>query len=390
MPKPRHIVRLSFSALTILSVAVGSGCAPGPNGVMRPTLPWTRNAPVSRPDSANPWGSPNDGLGSLPPPKSDSRWSYLNELMKRADQQELLAQRQRDELVRLRKQQRDQYDRDRQYVATQREKERAALTKKLEADRAEQIRIMEEKERQLAAREQQFRSRVDQLRGNASKLDSSNRDLHAELARSERERSVLQDQIELLQGQLADTTNQLSRTRAVSTETDRRLRALQASASRKRGNASIRANNSVSHPVTAVMVPGLDIRQDNDLVRISIPAERLFMAGTASLHQGSQPYMDQIAQILRENYPQHIAGIEAHTDHQSTSIRNTQWRNQHQLTAAQSMAVFEQLTTRNISPHQMFVLGHGGNHPLVSSGTTQGQSQNRRIEIVVYPELYGR
>ena len=54
------------------------------------------------------------------------------------------------------------------------------------------------------------------------------------------------------------------------------------------------------------------------------------------------------------------------------------------------MAVFEQLTARNISQNQLFVLGHGGNHPLVSSGTWQGQSVNRRIEVVIYPETYGR
>ena len=397
MPKPRRKINWLLLALPMLAAA-SSGCAPGPNGTMRPTLPWTRNVPVTPPRNNNPWVAPSDGLGdigSLPPARSrsrtgDARWSFLNELMKRADQQEVLAQRQRAELERLRKEEQDQYESDRRYILAQRKKEKDALLKQRDAERAKQLRLMEEKDKELAAREKQFRSRVDQLRGNATQLDSSNQNLHAELARSERERTVLQDEIELLKSRLADTTTQLTRTRAASTETDRRLRAMQVAASKRRGNAVIRANNSVSRPVTAVMAQGLDIRQDNDLVRISVPADRLFMAGTASLHQGSRPYMDQIAQVLRDNYPQHIAGIEAHTDHDSTSIRNTQWRNQHQLTAAQAMAVFEQLTARSINPHQLFVLGHGGNHPLVSSGTSQGQLLNRRIEVVVYPEVYGR
>ena len=126
---------------------------------------------------------------------------------------------------------------------------------------------------------------------------------------------MLQDEIDLLKRRLDDTTQQLSQTRNVSNETGRQLKALQASATRKRGNASIRANSSLNRAVTAVMVPGMDIRQDGDLVRITIPADKLFMAGTASLHQGSQAYIDQVADILQRHYPQQIAGVEAHTDH---------------------------------------------------------------------------
>ena len=299
--------------------------------------------------------------------------------MKRADQQEVLAQRQRKELERLQLEQKDRYDQERQYVTQQREQERAKLLKEYD-----------DKAKQLAQREKKYQGQADQLRGKASTLDENNRDLHAQLARTEREREILRDEIDLLKRRLEDTTNQLSKTRQVSNETGRRLQAYQASASKQRGNALIRANSSITRPVTAVDVPGMDIRQDGDLVRIAIPAERLFMEGTASLHQGSQPYMDQVAQILLRHYPQQRAAIEAHTDQRATAIGGTQWRNHHQLTAAQSMAVLEQLTSRNISPQQVFVVAHGGNHPLVSGGTVQGQALNQRVEIVVYPETFQR
>ncbi len=35
---------------------------------------------------------------------------------------------------------------------------------------------------------------------------------------------------------------------------------------------------------------------------------------------------------------------------------------------------------------QLFVIGHGANHPVVSNATKSGQARNRRIELVVYPE----
>ena len=35
---------------------------------------------------------------------------------------------------------------------------------------------------------------------------------------------------------------------------------------------------------------------------------------------------------------------------------------------------------------QMFVIGHGANHPIASNASDQGKARNRRVEFVVYPE----
>jgi len=379
-------------SICICLSAFAVGCAPNANGVWQPSLPWTRKAPQT---AANPWQSDPANLagtlprtpsaGTLPSPianpvaRNSNGLSYLRDLMKRNEEQQTLANQQRQRLEELTRRQAQDAEKERLYVIQQREKERAALLKQYQ-----------EKEQQLASREQKYRGQFDQLRTQTAGLDSNNRDLHAELARSKKETNLLQEELALFKRRLDESTQQLSVAQRSSQESGQRLQAIQASASQRRGNAAIRANSSVTQSITAVMVPGMDIRQDGDLVRMSIPTDKLFMQGTAQLHQGSQPYMDQITEAIRRHYPQQIVGVEAHTDHSSTGLTNTQWRNHHQLTAAQSMAVFEQLTNRNISPHQLFVLGHGGNHPLVSGGTPQGQSMNRRVEIVVYPETYGQ
>ncbi|MCA9149199.1 MAG: OmpA family protein, partial [Planctomycetales bacterium] len=88
-------------------------------------------------------------------------------------------------------------------------------------------------------------------------------------------------------------------------------------------------------------------------------------------------------------YSRQIIGVEAHTD--STPLANTMWRNAHQLTAAQAMSVFEHLSYRHrLLPQQLFVLGHGENYPLASNATPAGQARNRRVEIVIYPEVVGQ
>lgn len=330
-------------ALIVTALAAVFGCAP--------------NEPAPQ---SNPWGQPNSANSA-----------YISELMRRADQQNQLAQNQRKQIEELQKMQAQQQKYNTDYLARQRANELAAL------------------EKQYAAKESNFNSRYESLRGRASDLDSNNRDLHARLASAEQRRELLEDEVDLLKRRLRETTEQLSNAQRIGRETDQQLRTLQASATQRQGQASIRANSS-QRTLTAVSVQGLDIRQDGDLVRISTSADKLFMAGSASLHRGSQPFLDQIARVIQEHYPQQIVGIEAHSD--TSTFRHASHRavNQHRLTADQSLAVLDQLAARNIDRRQLFVIGHGANHPLVSSGTVQGQSMNQRVEVVIYPETVAR
>ncbi len=51
------------------------------------------------------------------------------------------------------------------------------------------------------------------------------------------------------------------------------------------------------------------------------------------------------------------------------------------------MAVYEVLTgSMRLRAEQLFVVGHGSNHPVVSNATPEGKQRNRRVELVVYPE----
>jgi flagellar motor protein MotB len=201
------------------------------------------------------------------------------------------------------------------------------------------------------------------------------------------ELQVLQDQVHLLQQRLSETTAQLADIRRSEQRTNQRLTALQAS-SRREGPVAVRANSSLFDRLTAVTIPGLDIRQDRDLVRITLSSDDLFLPGTATLKQGAAPILGQAADVILQHYSQQIVGVEAHTD--AAPIVGTPWRNHHQMTAAQAMAIFEQLAERHrLDPRQLFVLGHGSNHPAISDPTPASGANNRRVELVIYPERYG-
>jgi len=81
-------------------------------------------------------------------------------------------------------------------------------------------------------------------------------------------------------------------------------------------------------------------------------------------------------------------GIEGHTD--GSPMTSPQYPSDQHLSVAQAMAVYDALTRAGMPARQLFVVGHGGSHPVVSNGTEAGRARNRRVEVVIYPESMRR
>lgn len=220
------------------------------------------------------------------------------------------------------------------------------------------------------------------LNRRATALDANNRDLHAQLAQSRQQVQLLQQQMSLLQKQLSETAQRLQQTQTAKEESERKYQELQAATTR-RGGAVITANTSTQPALRLIEIPGLQARQDGDTIRITIPADQLFAAGTAQLVGTAFPVVDGLAAELARNYPRQLIAIEGHADNAPVPGGVSS----HQLAAAQAIAVFDSLTRRNRLPIQNFyVVAQGSNRPLASNATQAGQTANRRIELVVYPE----
>ena len=226
-------------------------------------------------------------------------------------------------------------------------------------------------------------SQVYDLSRRADALDKNNRDLHTQLAQSRQQVQLMREQVTLLQKQLGETAKRLKNEQLAKSQVEQKYKELQASATR-RGGAIITANNSVRQSLRLIQIPGLDVQQDGDAIRIIIPSDQLFSPGTAQLLGSAFPILDGVAGELARNYPHQLIGIEAHTDSAPVygGISN------HQLTAAQALAIFDQFTRRNRLPSGQFLLiAQGSIRPVASNGTQEGRKQNRRIELIVYPEM---
>jgi flagellar motor protein MotB len=227
-----------------------------------------------------------------------------------------------------------------------------------------------------------------ELQTRATTLDRDNQELAALLAQARQQSRVYEDQSAALREQLTGTTAQLTQLRDEYQQTTRKTETLVATAKRK-ASATIPVNNSLARQVPSINIPGVESRVDGDVVRIELPGNQLFAPGGAQLLPQAMPLIQKVADEIASAYPQHIVGVEGHTD--SDPIQSGRWANNHQLSVGRAMAVYDQLSNRRtrLSPEQLFVVGHGPNHPVVSNATPSGKERNRRVELVIYPERVG-
>jgi chemotaxis protein MotB len=234
------------------------------------------------------------------------------------------------------------------------------------------------------SQKQPYAAQLQELSQRASELDVNNRDLHAQLAQSQQQMQLLRDEVALLQKRLAETARQLKDVHVAKQDSEKRLEALQAS-TRLRGGATITANNSFKQSLQLIELPGLDVRQEDDVIRIEIPADRLFVVNTSQLQAGAYGLLDQVAESISRNYSRQKIVIEGHTD--AAPIGSGSLVSNHQLSSSQAIAVFDQFTRRNRLPDNQFsTMAFGANYPRVSNATPAGRAKNRRIELAIYPE----
>ncbi len=227
-------------------------------------------------------------------------------------------------------------------------------------------------------------SQVQELQRRVSELDTSNRDLHTQVAQAQQQTNIFREQAQLLQKQLKDTATQLNETQTARQTAETQARSLEASV-RRNGGAVITANNSIQRSLTKVDIPGVHVRQEQDVIRIELSADRLFQRGSTQILPSAYSYLDQVANAVAKNYARQRVAIEGHTDSGPTPMGAGMTN--HELSVRQAVTVFEVLTRRNRLPaRQLFVLGFGANYPRASNATDAGRAQNRRVELVIYPE----
>jgi chemotaxis protein MotB len=114
----------------------------------------------------------------------------------------------------------------------------------------------------------------------------------------------------------------------------------------------------------------------------------LFDFGSASITPEGREILNRVGKILKESKAARIR-IAGHTDSVPIALEYqylfpSNW----ELSAARAAAVARYFQNQiGIDPERMQVVGHAFNDPIANNETSEGRAKNRRVEIILTPDV---
>jgi chemotaxis protein MotB len=122
----------------------------------------------------------------------------------------------------------------------------------------------------------------------------------------------------------------------------------------------------------------------NGRMIVKLPAEVLFASGSAELSKDGQTHIAEIAGVLKQ-FPDRKFMVEGHTD--NVPVGDKRFKDNWELSTARAVNVVEFLISKGMRPDRLVAAGQAEHAPLFSNAGEAGRRENRRIEIVLLPNI---
>lgn len=114
---------------------------------------------------------------------------------------------------------------------------------------------------------------------------------------------------------------------------------------------------------------------------VALATDILFPSGSATLSKDGAPAIVEVAELLK-SIPDRKFQVEGHTDNIPTKNKSN-W----ELGAARALSVLKAMTDAGMPPDRISAASFGDTKPAKSNDTPEDRAANRRIEIVLVPDL---
>lgn len=128
----------------------------------------------------------------------------------------------------------------------------------------------------------------------------------------------------------------------------------------------------------------LTVSIDAGRIVINLPDNVLFNSGSANLNTEGQVALKKIGEVLTQ-FSDRRFQVEGHTD--NVPIKSARFPSNWELSTARALAVVHLLTEMGVAPENVSAAGFGEFRPRADNETEEGKKLNRRIEIVMLPNL---
>lgn len=117
---------------------------------------------------------------------------------------------------------------------------------------------------------------------------------------------------------------------------------------------------------------------------LELPTDILFGSGSANLSPTGESALQEVGAVLAEMSDRSFQ-VEGHTD--DVPIDTKRFGDNWELAAARALGVRATLEAAGMKPTQLSAASFAQTHPVADNNTVAGKAANRRIEIVLSPDL---
>ena len=219
------------------------------------------------------------------------------------------------------------------------------------------------------------------------------------MAEKAKETKELLSQLEITQSELFAKEDQLNKSTLELEEKERKLldsqnelelrslRVAELEAIINRKDSMVTAlKQKISKALIGLEGDGLTIEQRNGKVYISLEEDLLFASGKYEINQTGKQALDKLSDALSYQKDLEIL-VEGHTDSIPLSGRGLV-KDNWDLSVMRATSVVKRLTSNtNLDPTQLIAAGRSEFVPISSNLTSEGRGKNRRIEMILSPNL---
>ncbi len=222
------------------------------------------------------------------------------------------------------------------------------------------------------AMHQSLESAQDEISRNKEKIKKTEQELDSskkQVAKTQDELNKLEERKLALQKELSESQDKMATLSNIEAETKRR-------------------NEIYAQFVNRLktMIDGgqLTVSIEQGRIVINLPNNVLFKSGSAHLNPEGKEALANIALVLSQ-FSDRRFQIEGHTD--NNPIKSARFPSNWELSTTRALTVIHLLTSMDVAPENISAAGFGEFRPRSENETEEGRKLNRRIEIVMLPNL---
>ncbi len=240
---------------------------------------------------------------------------------------------------------------------------------------------------ELSAQKSQLESDLEALQHKYNNLDESYQALSAQsskkLAEQSKKNQQLLEQLEEKERtlmveslRLEELQNELNQRSAQIEELQRLINAKEAKMQQLKDAISSALHNFEGK--------GLTVEHKNGKIYVSMENKLLFNSGSWAVGSEGKKAVEQLASVLAENSDINVL-IEGHTD--NVPYNGTTISDNWDLSVKRATAIVRILENKKVNPMQITAAGRSEYAPVATNETKDGKAKNRRIEIILAPNL---